>query len=100
MKQNGEKHALVPDGHESMLRVITHSNNNHRSVSCFPYKQIVTSDTSACINTLSDCFPKRMITLDIELMITYRLLHWCCCCIHWLDYSDKFFACIAYVPYG
>ena len=102
LKQNGDnsvKHAFVPDGHESMLRVIAHSNNSHRSVSHFPYKWIVTSDTSTCINTSSDYFPKRMVTLDIELTITCQLLCWYCCCVHWLDYSDNIFACIACVPY-
>ena len=44
---------LVPDGHERMPMVIAHSNNNHHSLSHFPYKCIVAFDTSTCINTLS-----------------------------------------------
>ena len=61
---------LVPDGHESMLRVIVHSSNNHHSISHFPYKRIVTSDTSTCITTSSDCYPERTVTVDVESTIT------------------------------
>ena len=64
---------LVPDGHESMPRVIAHSNNNHHSASHFPYKHTVAPDTSTCINTLLGCFPERTVTIDVESTITYQL---------------------------
>ena len=49
---------FVPDGHESMPRVIVHNNNNCHSVSHFLYKPIVTSNMLTCINTLLGCYPK------------------------------------------
>ena len=42
-----------------------HSSNNSHSVSHFPYKRIVMSDTSTCINTSLDCFPEKTVTLYI-----------------------------------
>ena len=64
---------LVPDGHESMPRVITHSNSNHHSASRFPYKHTVAPDTLTCINALLGCFPERTVTIDVESTITYQL---------------------------
>ena len=66
---------LVPDGHKSMPKIIAHSNNNRHSVSHFPYKHTVTSDTLTWINTLSDCFPEKTVTLDVEsVMISCQFI--------------------------
>ena len=51
-----------------------HSNNNHHSVSCFPYKHIAASDMSTCINTSLDCFPERTVTLDVESTTTCQFI--------------------------
>ena len=62
------------DGHESILSVIAHSNTNRHSVSHFPYKCIVISDTLTYINTSSDCFPERTVTLDTDSTITCQVI--------------------------
>ena len=65
---------LVPDGHESMQRVIVHSNNNRHSVSYFSYKCIVASSISTYINTLSGCFLETTVTFEVELTIMYHFI--------------------------
>ena len=107
---------LVPDGHKSMPWVIWHSNNNHYSVSCFPYKCIVASDTLICINTSSRLFSWKngkigyrindylsfyyvgvtaLITdLTIETMPSLRVLllyftHDCINCLQWCYTASK-----------
>ena len=60
---------LVSVDHKNMPRVCVHNYNNCHSVSHFPNTYIVESDTLTYINALSDYFPDRMVTLDVELMI-------------------------------
>ena len=55
----------------------------------FPYKRILASGTSTCINTSSsDFFPEGMVTLDIESTNTCWLIMLVLLIIHWFDYRD------------
>ena len=67
---------LAPGVMKACQGLCTHSNNNCHRVSHFPYKCIVESDMSPCINTLLDCFPERTVTLDIESTITCMSVHY------------------------
>ena len=51
-----------PEGYAHITTIIT-------SVSDFPYKHIIQSDTSTYINTSSNCFPQRTVTVHVESMI-------------------------------